>query len=476
VEGFYFIIMKKKIVFIIASICLTLNIKAQHYAPVGQGTLGGSPHVRGMFTDTVVDLLFVSGGFANGGGIGARGIASWDGINWDTVGLGLDNYPIQGTFPGYALAMCRYNNELYIGGGFNHADTANTLTMAHWDGTTWYPMPSEPNGEINSFMVYNNELYVGGTFDSVGNIQAFGLAKWNGSVWSDVHALPNYEAPFDINYIYCTAVYQGNLYVGGHFFGANGLPNIVYWNGSLWDTLPNGGIAGAGTAIKMVVYQNELYVGGEFSQGAGNAGNNIQKWNGTNWSDVGGGTGGPLGTVADMKIINNELYVVGNFYTAGGLPAQYIAKWDGTNWCSFGDTFEAPIDRIEVYHDTIYVGGAFLTINGDTMNHIAKWVGGNYTANCTTVGVNEAINDEEITIYPNPCEGSLTLTLSEGEGMKEVKIINVLGACVLEVLSLSGRVREGLDVSGLAKGLYFVEVYFDKLSNRGAVRKKIVKE
>ena len=76
-----------------------------------------------------------------------------------------------------------------------------------------------------------------------------------------------------------------------------------------------------------IVYNGEIYVGGIFSNAGGVPANNIAKWNGTSWSAVGTGTND---AVNDFAIFNGELYVVGGFTTAGGISANRIAKWDGT--------------------------------------------------------------------------------------------------------------------------------------------------
>ncbi len=82
----------------------------------------------------------------------------------------------------------------------------------------------------------------------------------------------------------------------------------------------------------------------------------------------------------------------------------------------------------------------------------------------------------QFSVYPNPTNNRLSLTLSEGEGTAlgviEVKITNMLGAVVLS--SPLRRDRSGaFDVSFLQQGIYFLSVY------KGAELlgvKKIIKE
>ncbi len=462
--------VEKKIVILFINISFILNVNAQHFSSLQNGV--HSSEVRCMFTDTVADLLYVSGHFLNAGGVSTHNIASWNGTNWDSLGAGLNH---SNNWIAYALAMCRYNNELCIGGGFIQAGLVNTHSMARWDGNTWYSFPSEPLGGVIDMIVFNGELYIGGQFDSVGSLPVNGLAKWNGTSWSDA-AFPNYQIGNSTNPVYCMAEYQGNLYVAGNFGASSTHSRIAYWDGTLWQAMPNGGIIGGADWVSdMVVYNNELYVAGYFHIAEGNIGDNIQKWNGITWSAVGGGTGGPNGQIAKLLVYHNKLYAMGVFQTAGGIPADRIATWDGTNWCSLGSTFDNTIGSGAVYHDSLYIGGGFWTIDSDSMYYISKWIGGDYTANCTTVGINEETNTEEISIYPNPASKELGIRNYE-LGIKQVKIYNMLGEEVNSHWSLVNSKSVTIDVSGLASGMYFVEVYFDKLSNRGAVRKKFVKE
>ena len=91
--------------------------------------------------------------------------------------------------------------------------------------------------------------------------------------------------------------------------------------------------------------------------------------------------------------------------------------------------------------------------------------------NCT-VAVNELIMDnEELIIYPNPA--NQLLVISSSLLVKEVRIFNVLGECVLMNEQLTTNNKQlTLAVSSLAKGIYFVEATTEK----GILREKFIKE
>ncbi len=71
--------------------------------------------------------------------------------------------------------------------------------------------------------------------------------------------------------------------------------------------------------------------------------------------------------------------------------------------------------------------------------------------------VKEVDTDERVSVYPNPVERSLTLTLSEGKGTEPrhclIKITDVLGREVLV-----SDYKEQLDISHLEHGVYFIKI------------------
>ena len=84
-----------------------------------------------------------------------------------------------------------------------------------------------------------------------------------------------------------------------------------------------------GTGTNNVVYataifNGELIVGGNFTIAGGAAANYIAKWNGTSWAPLGSGMDGAVYALAEYQ---GELYAGGDFITAGGKVSPYIAKY-----------------------------------------------------------------------------------------------------------------------------------------------------
>ena len=113
---------------------------------------------------------------------------------------------------------------------------------------------------------------------------------------------------------------------------------------------PLGAGIGAGyyhSVHSFATYNGELYAGGYFFSAGGVPANNIAKWNGTNWSAVGNGTGG---TVYSLAVYNGELY-------AG--TANNIIRWNGTNWSAAGSVNCYGIKSLVVYNGDLYAAGNF---------------------------------------------------------------------------------------------------------------------
>ncbi len=132
-----------------------------------------------------------------------------------------------------------YSNNLYAGGDFAKLYGNNILNgMAKWDGNNWTPLWSPSafgvtgaGATVKALATSKGDLYVGGSFTTAGGISASNIARWNGQAWS---ALGTGVSGGTSPAVYAlTTDSSGNLYVGGSFSTASGIPNTV--NVAMWD-------------------------------------------------------------------------------------------------------------------------------------------------------------------------------------------------------------------------------------------------
>jgi hypothetical protein len=349
---------------------------------------GNQWHSVGGFAGIVFALatdgtnLYVGGSFTNVGGVLNTNIAKWNGTNWSSLGQGLGYFdPFLATG---VNVLDFHNGELYAGGIFTNAGSLSVSNLAKWNGATWSPVGGNVNGNVTTMQFQGDDLYIGGNFTSVGGITASNVAKWNGANWSALgsgaKAAPN-SVP-----VTCLGVIGTDVYIGGNFTNAGGVPalRIAKWNGSAWSALGTGLNS---TPNRMRVYGNSLYIGGVFNQGDSVIGNNVIRYDGANFWGLGSKPANGVVNVGFVECIatgNDGVYLGGFFTTAGKTKASRIARWDGTNWFALGSGtmgFGANgnvVRAIAPRGIEVFVAGQFTNAGGVTVSNVARWDGANW--------------------------------------------------------------------------------------------------
>jgi len=243
-------------------------------------------------------------------------------------------------------------------------------------GETWWPLGSGMDKEVYALAFDSSgNLYAGGSFTTAGGVPANRIAKWDGTSWSSLGSGVNAE-------VYALAVdNSGNLYAGGAFTSAGGVgaSHIAKWDGTSWSALGDG-TSGRVNALKFNA-SSDLYAGGSFTAASDvDDTSHVAKWNSSVWSALDSGTSS---TVRALAVDNSgNLYAGGDFATAGGAGASHIAKWNGTSWSALGDGTSGRVNALKFdASGNLYAGGSFTTADGDvTVNHIAKWDGTSWSA------------------------------------------------------------------------------------------------
>lgn len=113
-----------------------------------------------------------------------------------------------------------------------------------------------------------------------------------------------------------------------------------------------------------------LYAGGWFYTAGGVPANHIAKWDGSAWSPLGSGMNGMIYALAVDG--SGHLYAGGSFYTAGGAPANNIAKWDGSACWPLGSGMNGGVFALAVDGSgNLYAWGGFYNAGGVPANHIS---------------------------------------------------------------------------------------------------------
>lgn len=189
----------------------------------------------GFFNGTVYDIqvledrLYVTGDFEsimteNEELLEVNGIACWNGVEWSSLGAGLDGTGQE--IAGYALA--EHEGDLIVAGIFNTAGGVEAVGVARWDGEAW----SSPgaNLEIEGFTGWATALWsdgerliVAGTFDRAGGVEAHSIASFADGVWSAFGTgLRGETGPSNPGYVSTMILHHSDLLVAGDFSSAGG--------------------------------------------------------------------------------------------------------------------------------------------------------------------------------------------------------------------------------------------------------------
>ena len=170
----------------------------------------------------------------------------------------------------------------------------------------WVPLGSGLSGDVQALLVSGSNLYAGGP----------GVWNWDGLAWTDLGS-PNGG--------WALAVVGTNLYAGGWPDFDVSSNAIVKWDGNTWLALGSGltafGDSGTTPAFvnALAVSGTNLYVGGYFAMAGGVPANSIAKWDGSAWSALGSGLGnyGTDPTVRALATIGTNLNAFRKFMVAG---------------------------------------------------------------------------------------------------------------------------------------------------------------
>jgi len=190
----------------------------------------------------------------------------------------------------------------------------------------WVSLGSGMDGNVSALAVIGTDLYAGGYFTTAGGVTANGIAKWNSLSWSALGSGMSHYLSGQSGCVNALAVSGTNLYAGGDFTTAGGVPAnyVAKWDGSAWSALGSGVSGGFGAVLALAVSQTNLYATGYFTNAGGVPANHIAKWDGSAWSALGSGVNW---TVCALAADGAEhLFVGGQFSLAGTNVSHCIAQ------------------------------------------------------------------------------------------------------------------------------------------------------
>lgn len=277
----------------------------------------------------------------------------------------------------FAVAGLR-NGEFAIGGAFTSARSTPANRIARWNGSAYVALGSGLDNHVRAIAeLPNGDLIAAGDFANAGGAPASRIARWDGTQWS---ALGSGIGSASLHGLYAVAVTpNGDLYAGGYFQNAGGVPSnaIARWSNGAWSAVPG---LGATVFALLALPNGDLVVGGNFGTAGGQPASRIARWNGSSWSAFGSGmTGFRVDALA--RLPNGDLVAGGAFTAAGGVPAANIARWNGSSWSPLGSGSNGDVKAlVALPNGDLLAGGQFSQIGGITAHGAARWNGSSWSA------------------------------------------------------------------------------------------------
>jgi trimeric autotransporter adhesin len=321
---------------------------------------GMTGRVRALAVDPTSGSVFVGGRFTTAGGVQAWNMAVLRGGTLAAVG---DASSFGGAHA-EVRALAVVAGTLYAGGSFTAIDGVEAAHWARLDDGSWSAVAPLDNDVTAMAPTTEGSIVVLGAFGWSGDLRVVHGGTWNGAGWETFGQGVTAD-PYGNGAVHALSVTTGGAYVGGLFDQAGQLPvrSIARWTGTAWDPMA-GGVTAAishGQVFALLELEGDLYVGGRFDAAGGVPAANIARWDGRTWSTLGAGVDG---TVFALAVLGGRLYAGGNFNTAGGIPASRLASFDpatGT-WAAVGHnpTFDDDIRALAVIADQwLVIGGDF---------------------------------------------------------------------------------------------------------------------
>jgi len=449
-------VMLKRIVYLF--IFFGLSASAQkNFVSCGKGLDG---FVHGLYNDTVLNKLIVTGSFNYADGKLLRGIATWDGQKFDSLGNSLEKRA--GSF------VVRYKHKLY----FQLADSH--LHCYDYATNQWQKIPGKIGGPIWDGAILNDELYLVGDFDSVASYKVRNIIKFNGQTYDTISKRPLFSFKF-----FSIAVYKEEIYAGG-IFDALPFQGLAKFDGAHWVSASPGLTMDGGPEVwDFEIYNGKLFMCGKWTNINGEYNPSFAAWDGEKWYNFGGVTfaNGITGALTMLKSYNNKLYVIGGFEYADTIKTYAIAVWNDTSWCGVkmvNNTGLQSRGAVENYKDQWYFRGNEIMSGdtvpvtgpnqGDTINYLGIYVGNNGKLERNCYDKPPKVTEEAEGLYPNPTDGLISFNLISEFGEKSnLKIVNSLGQIIANYQDINSKSEIHIDT--YSAGVY-VFVFYNASTQR----------
>jgi hypothetical protein len=388
--------------------------------------------------------------------------------------------PFHGYKTNRATSLEMFEDTLYIGGYFadlildKDSSTLPTTSLLKWFNDSLWAGPISVNTVSNISTKGDSILFTGGSYYNPPQIiYTHYMSPDRGRTWQHPASIlhptenpPDWGASTRSEFLP-----NGNvIFINNGTHTGNPFRGMVRWDGQQWHPYGNGLFGGTSRVFDFDFYKEELIMGGTFNQRdfPNDPGNYIARWDGISWNNLAEGT---TGFVSDLFVHDSILYchINGGQSSAhkfGDISVPYFAGWNGIQWCATPFNFSFPPNSFGFINDTLYTSFVVPSaIDGINVGLLAAYSGDYFhgpNSICSTLGLGEDEHTMEktgISIYPNPSNGILNITLPREVEDARLSLFSLSGQLVFE--QPLTKEQNQLKLSASLKGLYLAVVESD---------------
>jgi len=455
-----------KRIFILTILCSLISISFAQWTQKGldidgeeaQGFSGRSISMSDNGNTIAIGAPYNDGAATNAGHVR---VYEWSGTSWTQKGADIDGEAAE-DISGWSVSINGDGSTVAIGaeGNDGTANNAGHVRVYDWSGTAWTQKGNDIDGEAAfdfssrsiSISSDGNTLAIGAPGNDnaatwAGNVRIF---EWSGTAWTQKGASISGEAANDQSGHSVSISSDGNTIAIGAPYNDGSASNsghvrVYQWSGTSW-TQKGSDINGestndqSGSSVSISADGNTVAIGAPFNGGGGaeSGHTRVYRWNGSGWtqkgSDINGEAANDQSGYAVSISADGNTMIIGAPNNSGiGTDAGHarIYQWDGASWNQAGtdidgeDTNDQSGYAVSVnsYGNTVATGAIYNDGGGTWSGHVRVY-------QILGVDIEEDNLYQEISIYPNPSDGVISIDLGQSAEITYLSITDILGNCI----------------------------------------------
>jgi hypothetical protein len=316
--------------------------------PAGVTGSGGGVRCFAVWNDGTGDALYAGGGFNSIGGVPCNNVAKWNGTTWSPLGSGVasvSNPAVQAllALPGPYPGLPSY---LIAGGLFIQAGGVGAQGIAAWDGASWSSMGSTIGAALSLALFDDGagaRIYAGGVRSAVAAPPLSEFQRFDPPSWVSV---PGWSTPSPSNSIPALRTFDDGSGTALYLSSSTG-PQLRKFDGTAVTSVGTTAASGffSNPTIRTLSTFDDggglgLCLGGGFTSVDGIPAAGVAQYRGGVFSALGAGlgpidlpfSGGYTPPIVWTSVAHDDgsgpsLFAGGSFTKAGSHAAGLIARW-----------------------------------------------------------------------------------------------------------------------------------------------------